>query len=301
MIDAFWSTSTLDSKLKNRILERMKRIKKLSKPPLTKNINKTLKLPRHESNKVLIIQQPSKVHKRAFDRKSSEKGIKTVRVLSRRLSKQLDPPDSISEFSTTNDLNISSTLTERVKPSRGMSRYNTLREQLSKITLEVFANENADEVSILQRQRRTRKERTKKSINTEYQVTKKSSLMGLNGTQRVEKTSRCEVRGVATARGSIQASRTFTEPVNHSAKLKNTVKENKVKHLPNKKQKDYNCHIARKYLNELYAKILFKVRDMGKEKRMPLKMTKRPLGKCASSKTNSFRTNKPPLTKKIPT
>jgi hypothetical protein len=298
MIDAFWSESTLGSKLKSKIVERIERIKKLTKPPLHlgKNLNKTLKLQRHESNKVLVIQQTSKVAKKMFDRKSSEKSIKTMRVLSRRLSRQLEPPDSISAFSTTNELNISATLTERTKPTGGMSRYNSLREQLSKITLEVFANENADKVSILQRQRRTRKERIKKSINAE--VTKKPPLMDLNKTQYMKKLSRCNVRGIATVRGSIKTSKTFTETANNSVRLKTNVK---TKQLPNKKLNDYNSRIARKHLNELYAKILFKVRDMEKEKRVLSKVTKKTLGKCASLRTNSFRTSKPPLTKKIPT
>eukprot|EP00826_Nyctotherus_ovalis_P042339 TRINITY_DN4341_c0_g1_i2.p2 TRINITY_DN4341_c0_g1~~TRINITY_DN4341_c0_g1_i2.p2 ORF type:complete len:114 (+),score=47.73 TRINITY_DN4341_c0_g1_i2:160-501(+) len=94
--------------------------------------------------------------------------------------------------------------------------------------------------------------------------------MDLNATQCVERPKRCNVKRVATARGSIQAAKA-------AAKLKNA---------SDKPRKAANPHIARKYLNELYAKILFKVKDMERERKVPLRMVKRVLEKCPSLRNN---------------
>lgn len=273
----------MGSKLKNKIRERMERLKKLNKPPTGKALDKSLKLPIHKdtSKRILIIQQSDKKKQPAkpFDRRNSERTLKTARVSSRRLSRQtsqLGPGDGTSGFSTTqgsNDLNASSAGREgEHRATGGTSKYSSLREQLSKITLEVFASDCADEASILQRQRRTRKERRKKSITPEdsSEISKKSSLMDLNATQCVERPRKANVKRVATARGSIQVAKA-------AAKLKN---------VPAKSRKEANPHMARKYLNELYAKILFKVKDMERERKVPLRMVKRVLEKCPSLRGN---------------
>ena len=86
-------------------------------------------------------------------------------------------------------------------------------------------------------------------------------------------------------------------------KLKKSIKENnlapekQLKKLElniNRKATDPNKHIIRKHLGELYAKIMFKVKEVERKKRtsIPLKIVNKKLEKCVSSKNDLVKNTK---------
>ena len=105
---------------------------------------------------------------------------------------------------------------------------------------------------------------------------------------------------IASARGSVKEikSELLTQNKNNKksqGKLSHITKENNgipLKQLKrvgsnlNKKLADPNKYIVRKHLAEIYAKIIFKVKDIERKKRvnLPLKSIKKILEKCPTSK-----------------
>ena len=171
--------------------------------------------------------------------------------------------------------------------------YSKLRDQLSKITLELRAESN-EPSDRCQSKRRTRKDRRLKPMNNRSKIYKNKILSKLNRSQDAIKiTENIVPKGLHLLKNL---------PLKTKAKngIGNYTKENSkpgkmiIKPLLwGKKIMESQRHLARKYLGEVYSKIIFKVKDIERQKKMvmPLRSIKKVIEKCPLYRQDSSRLN----------
>lgn len=305
ILDACWSGTSLNDKLKSKLLERMERVKKAkqfrapslarrSKPPMqsssaAKNKNK--------SKLILMVQESSNL-KLPVPKVTSCKNKDQV------FTNRFAPSPSIPESRGSKDQgrpslgSVSRSLQDGLpqETQKGMRRdasaYLTLRDQLSKLTMEIQGNNcSVDDSVSSKKQRRTRKERKKGQFDRDSSMVVDSGGFGknlLNCTQEVHKRSQDLLSSIPKPK--IGLKRPLAKLQKHTSDLrfaKENAKPNlhssSSKLLPLKKGTDTNRHVARKYLGDMYAKVMHKVRDIEKSTKTGIPQ-KKTLSKCASSK-----------------
>jgi len=255
-------------------------IEKVSKP-----------IKKANSKYVILIEQPF-----LKDRAPSVK-----RISSRRLSRVIPKLDliNLSSGGERECLSARSPETSKEDTLRAVKAYKNLRDQLHKITQELGAEgPDINDFSKMQRQRRSREERMKRNFNLEDTIPifnkGNNSLMRerLNNLQNPSHKKDTHIP-IGIARKSVKMEKTKLFSQNNEAS-KQLAKENKrpslkqlkiLKSASNKKLINPNKHLVRKYLTELYTKIVLKVKDIEREKREVV-MLKKGLEKCATSKSN---------------
>jgi len=306
IVDACWSEATVGKKLKTKLMERMQQVNKVKqyRPPSISSRTKTsnqfnsARKKQNTSNIILMVQEPG--HPKLSVSKAPPNKDKDFNqtfsgqfVLSPRINKAEEESKGecgSSNPSVRNSLNFSSRTQTGLK--RDNSAYFTLRDQLSKLTMEIHGDcsiDNQDESLSSRKQRRTREERKKNGLYRDASMvlekpsnlSLKKNMSNLNLAQefhsgikntfnRIHK----EVAGIKQRAKSgvknkmmrnnikkplvtvIQAAKENTKP-----NLKSTAR------VTNNKTADPKRYLARKYLSELYAKVTFKVKSIEREKK----------------------------------
>lgn len=313
ILDACWSGTAMNDKLKNKLLERMERNKK-SRQFRAPSLATRTKTPAQQNsaikstkNKLVLMVQESSHHKLPLPKVTSCKHKDQPFV------NRFAPSPSIPEPKVKGrpSLDPVSRSLQDGFPSgsqKGMRRdasaYLTLRDQLSKLTMEIQGNNCSIDDSVnSKKQRRTRKERKKGQFDRDSSMVMDSGTLEksvLNNTQDVNKMSRGRLNKVPS--GKIGLKRPLPGHKQNDAAKENT-KPNQTSSskLIITKKPDSNKHLARKYLGELYAKIIFKVKEIEKNSKPnpPQKQTlvkcpsaKQDLRKLSHSKQPNFRYNK---------
>jgi len=299
-LDACWSESTISDKLKNKLLERMERVKKIKQfraPSLMTRAKTPAKLNSAvKKNKlILMIQESSSKIPIPTSCKSKEQ------VFINRFA----PSPSIPEPRGGQLLNrpsldaVSRSLQDGFPSGaqRGMRRdasaYLTLRDQLSKLTMEIQGN-SIDNKDDSKKQRRTRKERRRG--NDASLIVDNSGRFGKNLLNCTE------VYKQGLDFNNEKETMELTRPIIKVKKQdgdSHVAKENAKPTLPSKasssqakNQRLYkkvinpNRRLARKYLGDLYTKVAFKVKDIERS-------SKTVLEKYPSSKQDLRKLKKP--------
>eukprot|EP00826_Nyctotherus_ovalis_P005272 TRINITY_DN11184_c0_g1_i8.p1 TRINITY_DN11184_c0_g1~~TRINITY_DN11184_c0_g1_i8.p1 ORF type:complete len:341 (-),score=58.98 TRINITY_DN11184_c0_g1_i8:146-1168(-) len=302
MLDAYWSGGIAGSKLKSRIMERMKRVNKISCPqPLTGRT----KTPGHQgglrknrqkkdtSKLVLIVQETEKPETACAD---------SCRNLSRTNSKPLFSPTfakpaapSLSSKRPSANVSVQSACgTARDGLCRDASAYLLLREQLDRLTMEIqgdCSGERREESVSLRKQRRTRKERGKGNLKRDTSmITEDVSAFSLRRGPSILNSARGSDRPTrlildTTFKNTIEDNKRGKPSMSSSKKIldkgaKENAKSNPGQRL-NLARKDPNGYVARKYLGDLYTRIMFKARNIERSKKTA---PKKSLEKCPSSR-----------------
>eukprot|EP00826_Nyctotherus_ovalis_P009551 TRINITY_DN12526_c0_g1_i11.p2 TRINITY_DN12526_c0_g1~~TRINITY_DN12526_c0_g1_i11.p2 ORF type:complete len:309 (+),score=92.49 TRINITY_DN12526_c0_g1_i11:399-1325(+) len=268
------------SKMKSRIMERMKRSNAQTsarKKTLKQSAPSVKGKARNPSKLVIMVQESAKPFTTPSYRSSVTSSMST-QLLPRKSSRAAFETHKVSQFDESS-INSASSFVEPAlgqansardfsdSKSRLRSTYDDLHDQLSKITQELRAEGyNVGELNS-QRQRRTREERRRKNLaapevdKNEYVQVRTEVLEDINFPQQIRNARRFRLAASSrTVCGSMKG------------ELKNTVyggkgkKENK-QPMCASKGGGSNKHAARKYLGELYSRIIFKVRKIEKEKR----------------------------------
>lgn len=299
ILDAYWSGFGAGDKLKSKIMERMKRVNKVNNfQPLTTRAKTPghqgglrKKLKKDTSKLVLMVQETGKPGVANAD---------SCKSLNRTQSKPLFSP-SYAKPTTSNSISKRPSVNTSIQniPNntkegmRDASAYLTLREQLDKLTMEIQSTdyyEQQDESVSYRKQRRTRKERGKGKRDMSMAIDDTSTLSAkrtpslLNSARGPEKTIRFTFDTTPKSKSGIEGGKIGKPPINSSRKVLDKIaKENK----PNTGQKinllkkDPRTHLVRKYLGDLYSKVMFKVKNIERNKKT---VTKRILEKCPSSR-----------------
>jgi len=287
ILDAYWSDFGPGNKLKNRIMERMKRVNKVNNfQPLTTRAKtpgnqgrlRKNKLKKDTSKLILMVQETEK-----------PEILDSCKSLNRTKSKPLFSPTyskaTVSNYGS-NRPSVNSSLQNIPKEGlkRDSSAYLTLRQQLDKLTMEIQGNtERQDESISYRKQRRTRKERGKGKRDISMALEDTSTLSSKRGPSILNSARDAPPRFIFdTTPKNVEDGKLGKPPLSSSRKvLDKAAKENKPIQKINLMKKDPRIHLVRKYLGDLYTKIIFKVRDMGKSKKA---VKKRTLEKCPSSR-----------------
>lgn len=180
VLDACWNESTLGNKLRNKLIKRMERAREMSKSrqPFTRErTNTTIKGmgKRNMSSKILLVQERNKPLGYTTSRTIINPilGSNTPQVnfsfagrtsaMEQYLSSSKGYKD-ISSYHTGRDIRARRELSK--SSCRDNSVYETLRDQLQKITLKLDKEGISD--GLEWRQRRTRKERADRNVNLVY-------------------------------------------------------------------------------------------------------------------------------------
>jgi hypothetical protein len=257
----------------------------------TERVSKTIKKP---NNKCVLLVQESLL-------KSGSRAPSVKRVHSRKLSRVIPKLDLTNLSSTNEGECLSARSPETVK---GVQTYKSLREQLHKITQELRAERHdIDDISTMQKQRRTREERRKRNFhlenttplpNKDIDSLIKEQLNNLKSANHKKDIQAPKEIGSGRRSVGMEKITLFNQNNNVTKQL---TKENKrpsfkqlkiLKSASNKRLTDPNKHIVRKYLAELYTKITLKVKDIERERRGMV--LRKGLEKCATSKSNLNRT-----------
>lgn len=287
ILDAYWSGFGAGNKLKNRIMERMKRVNKVNnfqplttraKTPGHQGLRKN-KLKKNTGKLILMVQETEKPEIQD-----------PCKSLNRTQSKPLFSPTcakaAVSNF-TSKRPSVNSSMQNIPKEGlkRDSSTYLTLREQLDKLTMEIQGNTESQEESMSYRkQRRTRKERGKVKRDTSMAMEDTSTLSSKREPSILNSARGAPPRFIfdTTPKNVGEGSKLGKPPLSSSRKvLDKTTKENKPSQKISLMKKDPRTHLVRKHLGDLYTKIIFKVRDMEKSKKT---VQKRTLEKCPSSR-----------------
>lgn len=267
--------------MKSRIMERMRKSnaqtsarKKTSKQSAPSVKSK----PRNPAKLVVMVQESAKLHTATPRYRSSVTSSMSAQLLPRKSSRAAFEPHKVSQFDESSINSVSSF----VEPGLGQansardfpdsknrlrSTYDDLHDQLSKITQELRAEGyNVGELNS-QRQRRTREERRRKNLAApetdrhEYAQVRTEVLEDINLPQQIRNARR--FRLAASSRTVCGSAKERPKNATYGGKGK---KENKQPMCVGKGGGS-NKHAARKYLGELYSRIIFKVRKIEKEKR----------------------------------
>ena len=282
ILDACWSTSTVGTKLKSKIMERMKYANKATKyqPQSATNRPKTpgrisgLGKPKNKGKKdmsklILMIQESNK-GKRGLSK------ISSCRDLNRSMSRPqfLAKQDSMLNSAYASNTSMMNTSIQEASVNSGMRRdasaYLTLREQLNKITMEINAADNNIEKQeeSFRKQRRTRKERGKGML-------KRDSSMAIDTLNTLLIKKDADILNSARAERKTPVIKQISKNFDNKEKLKtqprlgillNTkhqiFKENKPCLNPTPRtvlKNDPIKHLIRKHLGDLYSKIMLKI------------------------------------------
>eukprot|EP00826_Nyctotherus_ovalis_P048419 TRINITY_DN5703_c0_g2_i25.p1 TRINITY_DN5703_c0_g2~~TRINITY_DN5703_c0_g2_i25.p1 ORF type:complete len:325 (+),score=74.40 TRINITY_DN5703_c0_g2_i25:485-1459(+) len=291
-------------------MERMQQVKKVKqfRPPSIGNRTKTAnqlgsaRKKQNTSNIVLMVQESgnSKLTSKApisrdreFNQSFSGQFAISPRI--NRADSELKPDCSGSRPSlgvVSQSLRDSLSFPSRAQSGlrRDNSAYFTLRDQLSKLTMEIHGDcsaDNQDESLSSRKQRRTREERRKNGglyrdasmvLEKPAGLTLKKNMSNLNLAQefhnnvqhtfsRIHK----EVAGIKQ-----RAKSGMKHPImrnNLKRPLATAIQATKENAKPNAKASasnkgaDPRRYLARKYLSELYAKVMFKVKDIERQRK----------------------------------
>lgn len=277
IIDACWSVNMLGSKVRNKMLDQINRANKIrkSQPPVrAKTPNKAGPKYKKETNRVTIVKEdksPEQFIERNITssiKLSPRKNIMQSSFITSMFSEFNESLDCKNEGLNSSDVTAFQTGIDSVIPSVNLtsnSSYKTLLK--SQITM-CTKNENKEK-----RKRRGRKERNKfendQSIIDPNNVTvtihneriledqsdsklNESALTSVsNNAETVKKRTKSGVRKIAT----------------HNLK-KSFISTMKQKTVITKKDINPKRYIARKYLAELYDKVIFSVKEIERTKKL---------------------------------
>lgn len=312
ILDACWSGAAVGKKLKSKLMERMQQVNKVKQLRLpsissrakTANQLSSAKKKQNMSNIILMVQEPGRA-KLSTSKAPPNKDKDFNQIFSGQfaLSPRINKPEEKmkGDFGTSrpslgavsqslrNSLNFPSRTQSGLR--RDNSAYFTLRDQLSKLTMEIHGDCSIDQDESLssRKQRRTREERKKNGLYRDASMvlekpsnlTLKKNMSNLNlaqefhsGMQNNFSRIHKEVAGLKHRARSgvkntvmrnnvkkplvtvVQATKENTKP-----NLKSTAR------VTNNKATDPKRYLARKYLSELYAKVIFKVKTIEREKK----------------------------------
>ena len=258
-------------------MEKMKHIDKTSQ--LSKHKRTPLIKPKRNPVKlILMVQESAKPHTASY--RSNVISSLSAQTLSDKYSRATF--DRIPQFedslvSSFPYCTLSQAASVKVLPeSKTKTRitYDELHNQLSKITQELQAEGyNIEEPFNSQRQRRTREERKKKDIP------KVEVLEDINFTQQIR--NRTQLVSFARTIGGMMPKPELKD----SVKTSSHKKENKKPLVSIEKN---NQHIVRKYLGDLYSRIVFKVKEIGKKRKGRVSIETKIGYELQKAKSNKF-------------
>ena len=316
LLDACWSGTTVGKKLKNKLMERLernRRVKQFCPPPIGSRpktpaqFNSTAKKNKM-NNLILMVQETNYPKHHSKIASCRNKDLTQSFGPSPYLSKRKidlnstytnNPSSSSASHKLQNSLMLSSTTQGGLR--RDASAYLTLRDQLNKLTMDIQADCSLDESLNSVKQRRTREERRKGgNVNKEKPEVNKgmkkcmsnvncAQLFGREGRNVLSVIPNNMLSGKQRAKSGAKQpiiQRNFKKPTMHNVSKENT-KPNLnpiIKTIPNSNKKiatDPKKYLVRKYLGELYTKIAFKVKEIERKKKDTCKKT---LERCGTSK-----------------
>lgn len=301
MLDAYWSGGAAGSKLKSRIIERMKRASKASSQPLTARAKtpghqgglRKNRLKKDMSKLVLMVQETEKPEVACADSCKSQSRGSNKPLFSPTFARSAAP--SLSSKRPSANVSVHSTCgAARDGLRRDASAYLLLREQLDRLTMEIqgdCSGERLEESVSCRKQRRTRKERGKGNLKRDTSmITEDVSAFSVKRGPSVLKSARGGDRPTrfildTTSKNAIEGNKRGKPSMSSSKKtLDKGAKEN-AKLNPGQRlnlaRKDPNGYVARKHLGDLYTRVIFKVRNIERSKKTAPKKT---LEKCPSSR-----------------
>ena len=306
ILDACWSERGIAKKLKLKMEEQMQHIKKV-KTPFTKRIPEDKARASKKKSRVMMVEEPERIYPTFVMRHNSSSSnlkVTPLRVSRNLISRAvlLDEGEIKSSYATEEpSIQYDTSLEEDNSPLQShisnfdkdqsslhkeSIAYNALKKQLNRITLELRREGSEQDLTKQRRTREDRKIRLKQPIYTKEQI-----LGRLNRSQDAIKITDEIVPNTFKMKhiskiGKPHTRNSFKKVIKYPTK-ENAKPITKLAGHPNKMSS--KKHIARKYLGELYTRIIFKVREIEREKKMNPHKSKAITSRQDNTRVNSLK------------
>jgi hypothetical protein len=325
ILDACWSGGKMGDKFRSKLMKKMEQVKKLSQSQYPLNLKGAKPLSRatpatkgmgkkNMSSMIVMVQESSRT--KGLDGRvltSRSRRVPALRCITPRVN-----PANCSFAGKSSAINTSiadskalssARESENLKSAGDNSVYKALREQLHKITLKLDMEEYKPEDTEVsgQRQRRTREERSGRNADNKMDKTlplqtkdTNSQPQGLKSGVLLEK----KVKGVKRPLTRNQTNNPIKSYNFHKENLKMKppiesiycttrppAKSFKKTELGmSKKLSDPNKRAAKKYLLELYERLIYQIKDAERNKKVTdtTKKLKGAIGRCTGSRNNLY-------------
>jgi hypothetical protein len=287
ILDACWSERGIAKKLKLKMEEQMQHIKKV-KTPFTKRAPEEKIKGGKNKSRVMMVEESERIYPTFVMRhNSSSSNLKVTPLrVSRNLISQavlLDEGEIKSSYATEEpSIQYDTSLEEDTSPLQSCIpnfdrdpsslhketiAYNALKKQLNRITLELRREDSEQDLGKQRRTREDRKIRLKQPVYTKEQI-----LGRLNRSQDAIKITD-EIVPNTFSHSKMKHKSKVGKPHTRNSfkKVIHPTKENArpiTKLTGHTNTISSKKHVTRKYLGELYTRIIFKVREIEREKKM---------------------------------